>query len=336
MIGFNGYGTALKPAHEPIILAMKPTEGTFAENALAHGVAGLNVDGGRITFRSDADRWKPEHHRSSTSPHPMEWGSDNGGRESDPGTGRWPANVLLSHHEDCREVTEASREWDHVNGGPVLKVGEPTWECHPECPVRMLDEQSGERGGGFGVSGGDPDGAIYGKGFPRGDRRVVGFGDSGGASRFFYTAKASRSEREAGLEGFEARSGRPAGGRASGRSIIDGEWRETGSAPRPARNVHPTVKPLALCEYLARLILPPKRDTPRRLLVPFSGSGSEMIGALLAGWDEVVGIEMEPEYVAIAEARLAYWTQKGSLQKDKPTQREATAKAEEGAQEPLF
>ncbi len=75
----------------------------------------------------------------------------------------------------------------------------------------------------------------------------------------------------------------------------------------PAANHHPTVKPIALAEYLARLILPPKRDTPRRLLVPFSGSGSEIIGALRAGWDEVVGIELSPEYAEIAEARIAHW-----------------------------
>ena len=75
----------------------------------------------------------------------------------------------------------------------------------------------------------------------------------------------------------------------------------------PRRNHHPTVKPLALTEYLARLILPPPRDTPRRLLVPFSGSGSEIIGALRAGWDEVVGIELDADYCAIGVARIKYW-----------------------------
>lgn len=69
------------------------------------------------------------------------------------------------------------------------------------------------------------------------------------------------------------------------------------------------VKPIRLAAYLARLILPPELDTPRRLLVPFAGSGSEMIGARLAGWDVVTGIERESEYVALAEARLAWWAQ---------------------------
>lgn len=89
-------------------------------------------------------------------------------------------------------------------------------------------------------------------------------GDIGGASRFFYCAKASKRERGEG-------------------------------------NHHPTVKPLALCEYLARLIMPPR---PGKLLVPFAGSGSEMIGALRAGWPEVVGIEREASFVRIARMRL--------------------------------
>jgi site-specific DNA-methyltransferase (adenine-specific) len=95
----------------------------------------------------------------------------------------------------------------------------------------------------------------------------VGYDDQGGISRFFYCPKASKLERQG--------------------------------------NDHPTVKPLRLCEYLARLILQPKRVTPRRLLVPFSGSGSEMIGGLLAGWDHVVGIEREETYVTISKKRLS-------------------------------
>lgn len=93
-----------------------------------------------------------------------------------------------------------------------------------------------------------------------------GHDDSGGASRFFYCAKASRSERGDG-------------------------------------NTHPTVKPLKLTEYLARLILPPGDET--RLLVPFAGSGSEMLGAKRAGWKHITGIEISAEYRRIAEKRMA-------------------------------
>ena len=135
------------------------------------------------------------------------------------------------------------------------------------------------------------------------ERDSFGHSDSGSAARFFYCAKASRSEREAGLREAglrEAEFGSVWGGAED--DLSEGKKRVL-----PARNHHPTVKPIALCEYLARLILPPKRETPRRLLVPFSGSGSEIIGALRAGWDEVFGIELSAEYINLAKARIAHW-----------------------------
>lgn len=206
---FDGYGTALKPAWEPIILAMRPIDGTYAHNALTHGVAGLNIDGGRIT--ADSRPLRISHGQDTEGKNTYGSNGPGGGSHAAGETtlGRWPANVALD-----------------------------------EEAAGMLDAQSGIT--------------------------------KSGASRFFYCAKASRSEREAG-----------AGAGA---------------------NHHPTVKPLALARWLATLLLPPKRETPRRLLVPFSGSGSEMIGCLQAGWDEVVGIEMDPDYVAIARDRLAHWT----------------------------
>lgn len=76
------------------------------------------------------------------------------------------------------------------------------------------------------------------------------------------------------------------------------------------RNLHPTLKPIALARHLATLLLPPDAYAPRRLLVPFAGAGSEMIGAFLAGWEEIIGVELEADHVAIAEARIAYWQQR--------------------------
>jgi len=124
-----------------------------------------------------------------------------------------------------------------------------------------------------------------------------GYIDSGSASRFFYTAKSSKSERNLGLEEFEE---------VLGGSLEGGNDKRKGDRPQlqPTKNHHPTVKPLALTKYLATLIKPP---TGGRLLVPFSGSGSEMIGALQAGWDYVEGVELTEEYIPIAEARIKYW-----------------------------
>jgi site-specific DNA-methyltransferase (adenine-specific) len=178
-------------------------------------------------------------------------------------TGRWPANLL---HDGSDEV---------VGLFPVTKNGGRNEGKNPEGQ------------GVMGWSTGNPTNYA---------------GDTGSAARFFYCAKASKAERDAGCEALEERA-RPRNiGQLGDEFDSDGHHHKYDPT---RRNHHPTVKPLALTEYLARLILPPQRNTPRRLLIPFSGSGSEMIGALKAGWDEVIGIELDPEYVAIAEARLA-------------------------------
>jgi site-specific DNA-methyltransferase (adenine-specific) len=122
-------------------------------------------------------------------------------------------------------------------------------------------------------------------------------GDTGGASRFFFVAKPSRREREAGL--------REAGLREAEKGV--GALRDGGRSDGVIRNIHPTVKPITLARHLATLLLPPPRQgNARKLLVPFSGSGSEVIGALLAGWDDVTGIEREGEYAEIARARIGH------------------------------
>ena len=198
------------------------------------------------------------------------------------------------------------------------------WECHEDCPAWRLGEQSGERASfkgfersynlgmkGYGV---DSAGEIPAQ---------QGFNDTGTAARFFfqaawnleradpvlYCAKASRKERDAGLKEFERKQTKwqrkEAGVLAQGKNPVTGE--RTGRLITPPHNPHPTVKPIALAQWLATLLLPPPEYAPRRLLIPFAGSGSEGIGAGLAGWDEMTLIEMDPETCAIAEARLAHW-----------------------------
>ena len=122
-------------------------------------------------------------------------------------------------------------------------------------------------------------------------------------SPFFYCAKVSKAERDAGLEGNTKKYSH------DGRDKpIENAYQRNDSL---AKNNHPTVKPLALTKYLARLILPPIENS--RLLVPFAGSGSEVIGALQAGWDEVVGVEKEKEYCEISETRINHWTKQDKL-----------------------
>ncbi len=292
-------GQALKPALEPIIVFQKPYQGRPIDCITRTGAGAINVDGGRIGTDDETRRanggWQNEYVGGAggyKSVNAFEY------REQQ---GRWPSNLILSHHPEC-------------NG-----------TCVELCPVRRLGEQSGES-----VNTNTPrnrvalkfSGNVYTSSItPSGSGN--GPADSGTAARYFYNAdwmaerledsdpviyqaKASTVEREAGLEDFESVT------------INDGRLAES---DRPylrnqtqRRNPHPTIKPIALARHLATLLLPPAEYGPRRLFIPFAGVASEMIGAMLAGWEDVQGIELEADHIPVAEARLAYWqARKGEL-----------------------
>lgn len=235
---WEGWGTALKPACEPIILARKPLgEKTVAANVLRYGTGALNVDGTRI--ESNVDEMKG---RSGTSEIP---GGDTtsyrahnaeGGIWEPNNQGRWPANVIMDE-----------------------EAGE------------MLDAQTGSRPSPWignsnnGKKGGTPFGSET-PNDPELDKPE--YRDTGGASRFFYCAKASKSERN------------------TGETI----------------NNHPTVKPISLMRYLIRLVTPPNG----LILDPFVGSGTTGIAAKLEGFN-FIGIELDADYAAIAHARIEHW-----------------------------
>jgi site-specific DNA-methyltransferase (adenine-specific) len=325
---WDGWGTALKPAFEPIILARKPLDGTVANNVARWGVGGLAIDACRVgnemimTSRSDG---------TMKSGNAVMSGGNTGRVSVGEVEGRWPANLILSHTEHCYQ-TGATRE---VKNGTAVKhrgvvagtgasfgIAKPpgtpdagygtqqveVWECADDCPVRLLDAQAGDR-----PPTPYPEHAATGAVLPLTKRAAGGYADGGGPSRFFYCAKVSTKEREAGCEGLPLRSA----GEVTERADVDGDGERPAGLDNPragagrtggARNHHPTLKPIALTTWLARLILPPN---PRAILVPFSGAGSEMIGALKAGWREVHGIEQSEEYVAISRARLAHWCPAG-------------------------
>jgi len=254
---WEGWGTALKPAFEPIVVARKPLIGTVAENVLTYGTGGLNIDASRIgieeitinTFDNGAKPFGDAVGEPYTS------------RQSQ---GRWPANVILD-----------------------------------EYSAELLDEQSGERGGGYGVRGKGGNTYANGKGFANtlGETgQVVGYGDTGGASRFFYVAKASKRDRNEGLEELDPQ-------RHSDRQKDDGVG---GDNPRnrtnqARQNFHPTVKPTDLMRYLIKLVTPPNGI----VLDPFTGSGSTGKAAILDGF-RFIGIEMTEDYIPIIEGRLKH------------------------------
>lgn len=270
---WSGHGTALKPAWEPIIVARKPLDGTVAQNVQQWGCGGLAIDACRIDGAPDPASWTAKRADGDglgrLGQRSANVAAMNAGLIQPP-TGRWPANVILD--EEAGAMLDAQTEGKLHSAGP--RQGPQAKWAKPSRP------------------------SVYGDGVGAGPSGAR-FGDSGGASRFFYQAKASRSERDAGLEEFEAAQSlytRGTGLKANG----------DGSERSESRNIHPTVKPIALARYLARLILPPVPDA--RMLTPFSGSGSEVIGALQAGWSHVDGIDSWDVAVRISRARIAHWS----------------------------
>lgn len=215
---WQGWGTALKPALEPITVARKPLVGTVAANVLQHGTGALNIDGCRVP--SDESQSRPR----GSFPHSDDaWGNGRPNEISQShNAGRWPANLI------------------HDGSEPADLLGE--------------------------------------------------------AARFFYCAKASRRDRDEGLEGFEVKAAKSyEGGR-----IVSADHPETAMGGESVRaNIHPTVKPTELMRYLCRLVTPPGGI----VLDPFMGSGSTGKAAMREGF-RFIGCEMSPEYLKIARARI--------------------------------
>ena len=259
---YEWWGTALKPAHEPIVVARKPlSESTIAENVLRWGTGGINIDGCRVGTEERPVMVRTETIVKASS---MSWES-TGATSSWEMTLQWrfPSNLI---HDGSDEV-----------------VG-----LFPDSKSSIGKTRSGGRSGG-----------ILGKPMERADKDVpFGFDDSGSASRFFYCAKASKKDRNEGLEGFEEkRSGSMVG------NVNDGDFLTGSGNPREGtnKNNHPTVKPTALMQYLVRLVTP----IWGRVLDPFMWSGSTGKACKLE-WFDFVGIELDPEYCKIAEARIIW------------------------------
>jgi len=321
---WSGWGSALKPANEPIVLARKPLEKglSISENVLKWGVGGINIDGCRVVFRDETDKRVGTDAKYSNTSESEFFKSIKNNQQVYDSQGRFPANLILTHHPECEckglkkvkgmidkptNRTKFEGTWNEGNSGLRNNTnsskegyadenGEETiehWECHPECPIKIMDEQSGvlKSGGGDKSTKGKElkNYGIYGKYTPTETKSYQS--DTGGASRFFYCAKASKSERNNGLDGFEEK-------RPDERTTKDmGVFDEKGVGKQS--NFHPTVKPVKLMQYLARLITPPNG----KVLDPFCGSGTTGIACKLEGF-EFVGMEQDAEYTKIAQARI--------------------------------
>jgi len=248
---WQGWGTALKPAHEPVVVARKPLVGTVAANVLEYGTGALNIDECRI----EGDVPSVPQPKFGVSDGVYEFGAGEGRNgEMSQASGRWPANIVLD--EDAAAELDA-QSGVGVSGTAVKRNGVTGWGTAPV---------------------GTPD---------------VGYGDTGGASRFFYCAKASSSERNAGMDELPESVVSVWGG-------DDDDLSEGKKSTVPRRNIHPTVKPLDLMRWLVRLVTPPGGT----VLDPFMGSGTTAEACVIEGF-EWVGIEQNADYIPLIEARLS-------------------------------
>ena len=255
---WEGWGTALKPAHEPIVMARKPLDGTVAQTVLTHGTGGINIDGCRVGKTGGGTLCADRDETGTCKGHPTSNRSLGGGvmrHGKSEVTGRFPANFI---HDGSDEVLEL---FPPSNGGAFPKKSNVPTGRHYE--------------GGWGA-------------VDNGSRTEMG---DGSAARFFYCAKASKKDRNEGLDGFAEK-------RPDERTVTGmGTFEEKGVAKQA--NHHPTVKPTDLMRYLCRLVTPPNGT----VLDPFTGSGSTGKAATLEGFN-FIGIEQSAEYVEIATARI--------------------------------
>jgi site-specific DNA-methyltransferase (adenine-specific) len=252
---WDGWGTALKPAWEPIIVAMKPVEGTFAENAQKYGVAGLHIDGARVGDER-IEQWQTEN--GDPFSQRTDLAGDTTKKNSE---GRWPANVVLD------EAAAA-----------LLDEGQPVSGSNKRKAKRKVTAEE-DSVGLFGMN------KLC---------SSAGVDDSGGPSRFYYCAKAGKTEKENGLRGvFPCLSC----------GEIDSETHQDskGKTRKCHRNFHPTVKPLNLMKWLVRLTATP---TGGVILDPFMGSGSTGVACAQLG-RSFIGSELSPEYTEQARQRIA-------------------------------
>jgi DNA modification methylase len=309
---WEGWGTALKPAYEPIIMVRKPLgkKLTVAKNCLEHGVGAINIDDSRIGC-TDKNKFPVGDYTTDTTVGKIRPTT----RTTDPNpTGRYPANVILSHHEDCVKVgtVEETYNINKTDGASFFgqekcpdyesveqKVSQDVYECSDDCPIKTLNEQAPQVGSLFkatrkkDTSGGSGD-SWTNSGKQAGEDNGLHDG-LGGASRFFYCAKINKKERNWGCDGLPTRQS--IGGGGTNHTKADAY----GSVKAPAKNHHPTVKPVSLMYYLTKLIAP-KGET---VLDPFMGSGSTGMACVLND-NNFIGIDMDPDYVEISKHRINY------------------------------
>lgn len=273
---WQGWGTCLKPSFEPIIVARKPFKGSLVDNVLKWGVGGLNIDECRVGIEKVGGGTMPDlsyvgqEQKKNGNGHIMSFGQvSNAPRiECEEHVGRFPANTILTYDET---------DFDEVCAGFPNTKSQKT-------NSKLLDI----RGNNYNNANKNLDVAYE-----------RGYTDSGSAARYFYCAKASKKDRDEGLDTFadeKVNDGR--------NKPIDNAF-QRGETLR--KNIHPTVKPTDLMQYLVRLVTP----NGGTVLDPFNGSGSTGKAVMYENKErnkdyKYIGIELTDEYLPIAKARIEY------------------------------
>ena len=267
---WEGWGTALKPALEPITVARKPiAETSIAENVLKYGTGAINIDESRVETNPDDDNLRPNaknHNKTESNSIYSEFKAgadvttqDNGYHNT---KGRFPANLIHDGSDEVVELFPNTKAGGSVSGKEPSRTGDENTNCYGEYDRVSWDS----------------------------------YADNGSAARFFYCAKASKKDRDEGLDHMEEQQfvQWQTGNGASGKPSSMSEGRDT-----KRKNTHPTVKPTDLMKYLVRMVTP-KGGV---VLDPFMGSGSTGKAAKLEGFD-FIGIEMDEEYFLLAKSRI--------------------------------
>ena len=278
---WEGWGTALKPAHEPIVMARKPFKATVAENMAQYGTGALNIDACRIgnEERSYSPRGTSSNAKMIRAPEHRK------GIAGDEVTvnGRWPANLI---HDGCDVVVSA------------------------------FPDAKGQQGDLKETGKARPSQGRYGDMAPPKAHKARQEEEKS-AARFFYCAKVTPDERDEGMERFLPHSASEmTGGRKEGSAGLN-DPRAGAGRTNGAKNNHPTIKPIALMKYLCRLVTPPGGT----VLDPWMGSGSTGRAALEEGFS-FIGIDMDPDFVTTASARIAF-SYKKTTNDNNPLKREA-------------
>ena len=349
---WEGYNVALKPAYENIIVAMKPIEKNFTNNALVHGVAGINIDAGRIGLRTKNESGWSQTGSKASENRAMSGPNYERPPRDEVGKGRWPSNLILQHHPECKLIGKkkvkgkaggSGKGFDAVKGfgqgatsttkGERITKSELSqlenapdetieeYSCHPDCPIFQLNSQVGIKKSGTNCVRTKEGFFLEHGGMGKAGDEQITYEDTGYVSRYFLNLPpetqrmvySSKASKRERNKGCENLYWK----RDQQVLISREEWDTLPENERSFGNIHSTIKPLSLIKYLVGILKMPQNTL---LLDMFAGSGTMGVACEQLKIPYIL-MEKEEEYCDIIRARVA-----AANQPDKPTKKKKTPK----------